>query len=69
MVPMDFKKTTKKFVSTTMSNEAAQLIFLSGVQQEVSFSRFICIIPNRYSAQRGFGRVWKARGWLAGSWG
>ena len=65
MVPMDCKKITKKFVSTTMSNEAAQLIFLSGVHLEVFFSGFICIIPSSYSAKRTFGRVRKARGgWL-----
>jgi len=40
-------KITRKFVSTTSSNEAAQLIFLSGVQYEVSFSRFICDSPKR----------------------
>jgi hypothetical protein len=40
-VPMDCKKSTKKFVSTTMSNDAPQLIFLSGVHLEVLVSRFI----------------------------
>jgi len=43
---MDCKKSTKKFVRTTTSNEAPQLIFLSGVHLEVLFSRLIWVVPN-----------------------
>ena len=59
---MDVKKITKKFVSTTMSNEAAQLIFLSGVHLEVSFSRFIYIVIQPNAGWAGFGK--QGGGWL-----
>ena len=61
---MDRRKITKKFVSTTISNDKAQLIFLSGVKPEVSFSFFTCIVPNFYYATAGAyietGRLTKA---------
>jgi hypothetical protein len=53
---MDCKKSTKKFVSTTMSKEAPQLIFLSGVHLELLVSRFIWVVPNdKAQAHRALG--------------
>jgi len=40
-MPVDFRKITKKFISTTMISDDVQPIFLSGVHLEVFFSRFI----------------------------
>jgi hypothetical protein len=45
-----------------MSNEAAQLIFLSGVHLEVSFSRFIYIVIQPNAGWAGFGK--QGGGWL-----
>jgi hypothetical protein len=44
--PTDCKKITKKFVVTTTSKEAPQLIFLSGVQLAAPFPSFIRVSPN-----------------------
>lgn len=64
---MDLKKITTKLVSTTMSNEDPQLIFLSSVQLELLLPCFIHFFPNSdIDRKSGLAEEWffEAASWV-----